>query len=207
MRIKGKIASWNNSKGYGFIAPNDGGKRIFVHIKAFVSRRKQPAINQVVTYSVSTDKQGRPCADRVTRAGEKLPQQSSGAGQKRSKGIIGTALFLVTVGVSTLMGKIPFLVLPLYLLTSLVTFIIYAMDKSAAKSGAWRTKESSLHLLALAGGWPGAIVAQQKLRHKSKKQSFRIVFWLTVLLNIGAFIWWHTPAGANAFRVLISNVL
>ncbi len=45
MRIKGKIASWDNDKGYGFITPNDGGKRIFVHIKGFVSRKKSPEIN------------------------------------------------------------------------------------------------------------------------------------------------------------------
>ncbi len=159
----------------------------------------------MVSYTISADKQGRPCATRVTRAGEKLPQ--SRIFMKRSKSIVGAAVFLVIVGISTLTAKIPFLVLPLYLVASLFTFIIYAMDKSAAKSGAWRTQESTLHLLSLAGGWPGAIVAQQKLRHKSKKQSFRMVFWLTVLINIGAFIWWHTPAGANAFRTLISNVL
>jgi uncharacterized membrane protein YsdA (DUF1294 family) len=126
---------------------------------------------------------------------------------KKSKSIIGAAIFLIIVGISTLMAKIPFLVLPLYLVASLLTFIIYAVDKSAAKRGAWRTKESTLHLLALAGGWPGAIIAQQKLRHKSKKQSFRIVFWFTVLINIGAFIWWHTPTGASTLLAIINNVL
>jgi uncharacterized membrane protein YsdA (DUF1294 family)/cold shock CspA family protein len=205
MRIKGKIAFWNNRKGYGFIAPNDGGKQIFVHIKAFASRQKLPKINQVVSYTVSADKQGRPCASEVTRVGEKLPKGK--IFKKRSKPIIGAAVFLVIVGVSTVTAKIPFLILPLYLLASLFTFIIYAMDKSAAKSGAWRTQESTLHLLSLIGGWPGAMVAQQKLRHKSKKLSFRLVFWLTVLINIGAFIWWHTPAGVTALRTFISNVL
>jgi uncharacterized membrane protein YsdA (DUF1294 family) len=73
---------------------------------------------------------------------------------------------------------------------SLLTFIIYAMDKSAAIKGNWRIKESTLHLLSLAGGWPGALMAQQTLKHKSIKQPFRFVFWLTVLLNVALLTGW-----------------
>lgn len=69
---------------------------------------------------------------------------------------------------------------------NLVTFFTYALDKSAAQQGRWRTKESHLHLLALLGGWPAAWWAQQWLRHKSRKQEFRSVYWGTVLLNCAA---------------------
>ena len=54
-----------------------------------------------------------------------------------------------------------------------------------------------MHWLSLLGGWPGALVAQQVLRHKSSKQSFRIVFWITVTINCGALAWIYTPAGAE----------
>jgi uncharacterized membrane protein YsdA (DUF1294 family) len=47
--------------------------------------------------------------------------------------------------------------------------------------GAIKTPESNLHLLALAGGWPGALFAQQFLRHKSAKAEFRGTFWVTVV--------------------------
>lgn len=57
----------------------------------------------------------------------------------------------------------------------------YAMDKSAAVGGGWRIRESRLHLLALVGGWPGALLAQQVLRHKTSKAGFRGVFWGMVL--------------------------
>jgi uncharacterized membrane protein YsdA (DUF1294 family) len=83
-----------------------------------------------------------------------------------------------------------------YLLISLITFFVHAFDKVAAKDGAWRTQESTLHLLALVGGWPGALIAQQALRHKSKKQSFRSAFWMTVFLNVGVFAWMFTAAGS-----------
>ena len=70
------------------------------------------------------------------------------------------------------------------------TFLAYAADKSAAQNGRWRTRESHLHLLSLAGGWPGAWFAQQRLRHKSRKARFRAIYWATVALHCGAFAAW-----------------
>ena len=72
MRTKGKITSWNDEKGFGFITPNTGGKRVFLHIKAFGNRNRRPEVNQVVTFALSTDKQGPPCATfsiRVVKRG------------------------------------------------------------------------------------------------------------------------------------------
>ena len=85
----------------------------------------------------------------------------------------------------------------IYLAASLAAFLAYAFDKSAAKGGRWRTSESTLHLLALAGGWPGALLAQQFLRHKSVKASFRSVFWGTVVLNILGFLALCSPLGRS----------
>jgi uncharacterized membrane protein YsdA (DUF1294 family) len=76
-----------------------------------------------------------------------------------------------------------------YVLASVVCFAVYALDKAAARSRARRTPERTLLLLGLAGGWPGAVLAQQWLRHKSVKPSFRAKFWVTVLANTGAFVY------------------
>ena len=104
--------------------------------------------------------------------------------------LLGLAVFfLVLVAAATLAGKLPPLVLYLYLGASVVTLAAYAFDKAAAQSGRWRTRESTLHLLGLMGGWPGALVAQGVLRHKSKKQPFQILFWATVTLNCAALVW------------------
>jgi len=205
MRIKGKITSWKDDKGFGFITPNGGGKQIFVHIKAFNNRKKTPTINQLVTYTLSTDKQGRPCAEKVTRAGELLSKNTK-KGNSSFTCII-PILFVVFVGVSAFTNKIELVVLPFYLVISLFTFVLYAVDKSAAQNGSWRTQESTLHLFSLAGGWPGAMIAQQTLRHKSKKQDFRAVFWGTVVLNVGAFIWLHTPKGGAVLSSIVNSVL
>ena len=76
---------------------------------------------------------------------------------------------------------------------SLFTFIVYAIDKAAARAQRRRTPESTLHLLALAGGWPGALLAQKWLRHKSVKQPFRTVFWLTMVLNVAGLVLLCSP--------------
>jgi uncharacterized membrane protein YsdA (DUF1294 family) len=76
-----------------------------------------------------------------------------------------------------------------------VTLVAYALDKSAAVAGRWRVSEQSLLLLGLAGGWPGGLVAQQLLRHKSNKTSFRHAFWGTVVVNVTAFVAFHAYRG------------
>ncbi|KGD63809.1 hypothetical protein Y5S_03016 [Alcanivorax nanhaiticus] len=77
----------------------------------------------------------------------------------------------------------PFLLFAFALL-SLVTLILYGVDKRAARLEKQRTPEKHLHLLALLGGWPGALVARPLFRHKTRKQPFTTIFWCTVLIGI-----------------------
>lgn len=73
-----------------------------------------------------------------------------------------------------------------YLLTSLICFGLYAYDKAAAIGGRRRISEMNLLTLGGLGGWPGAILAQQLLRHKTKKPQFRIMFWVSVIANVAS---------------------
>jgi len=205
MQAKGKISSWNDNKGFGFITPSTGGKQVFIHISAFKNRNLQPAINQSVSYTLSTDKQGRTCAAMACYVGKKLPQKNRS--QKSALPIFVITIFFGIVCASAYLAKTPLLIVPFYIVISLVTFIVYAVDKSAAQKGNWRTQESTLHFLSIAGGWPGALMAQQLFRHKPKKQSFRFVFWVTVLMNIGGFVWLHTPSGTTVLQGFIANTM
>ena len=82
------------------------------------------------------------------------------------------------------------------------TFFAYGPDKAPARSGRSRTPENTLHGLALVGGWPGAAIAQRALRHKNRKTSFLVVFWLTVLVNAGALAWLLSAAGRRLLETL-----
>lgn len=202
--MKGKIIKWNDDKGFGFIKPNTGRGQIFLHISAFHNRNRRPVANEMVTYDTTTDSQGRLQAKNAALAGDEHRKQI-----KNIKGLFSIFLavcFLVIVSILFWAGYIPIHIFTLYWVGSFLTFIIYAKDKSAAQNGRWRTSESTLHLLAVIGGWPGASIAQQKLRHKSQKQSFRVAFWFTVLLNCGAFIWILTPNGAAMIQPYINKL-
>jgi len=107
---------------------------------------------------------------------------------------IGVAsLFLATICAFALRGTLPMAVAALYVAASLAALVAYAIDKSAAQRGSWRTRETTLHVLALVGGWPGALIAQAAFHHKSRKVSFQVAFWLTVALNFGALMWFVWP--------------
>lgn len=76
--------------------------------------------------------------------------------------------------------RIPLLV---YGVASAAAFGLYWYDKRQAKTGQWRTPENVLHGVELLGGWPGALLAQQVFRHKTRKVSFQVVFWLIVAVH------------------------
>jgi uncharacterized membrane protein YsdA (DUF1294 family) len=76
-----------------------------------------------------------------------------------------------------------------YFMISIVTYIIYAIDKSAAQQHQWRIQENTLHLLSLVGGWPGAFIAQRTLRHKTQKIAFQMIYWATVGFNLAGLFW------------------
>jgi uncharacterized membrane protein YsdA (DUF1294 family) len=84
-----------------------------------------------------------------------------------------------------------------YALASLACFGAYAQDKSAARAGRRRTPERSLLLLGLVGGWPGGLLAQRCLRHKTAKASFQFKFWISVAANVGALAWLVSAVGRS----------
>ncbi|WP_095153581.1 DUF1294 domain-containing protein [Pseudomonas sp. Irchel 3E13] len=71
----------------------------------------------------------------------------------------------------------------LYIAASLVCAGLYWHDKRQALVQGQRIPEKLLHLSELLGGWPGALVAQQLWRHKTRKLSYQVVFLLIVLVH------------------------
>jgi uncharacterized membrane protein YsdA (DUF1294 family)/cold shock CspA family protein len=181
MRRHGTLKRWNDDRGFGFIEPNEGPPEIFVHIKAYRRRTERPRVGERITFTVETDPQGRlRAADvRLLGAGAAEPALPP-PGRWRLVAIPAFAL-----GAPLFARSHPWLPVLLagYLVASAICFAVYAWDKAAAQRGDWRVPESTLLLLGLAGGWPGGLLAQFLLRHKSSKRAFQSTFWATVLLN------------------------
>jgi uncharacterized membrane protein YsdA (DUF1294 family)/cold shock CspA family protein len=187
MRYQGRVTQWKDDKGFGFITPNGGGDSVFVHIKAFANRERRPAGNELVTYELTTDAQGRGRAEKVAFVGERIaPPRRSGS---QSLPVLLTVAFVAALLVGALTGRLPMAVPLLYAIASVIAFVAYWWDKSAARNGQWRTPESTLHVYSLVGGWPGALAAQRLLRHKSSKGEFQSVYWVTVVINCALLAW------------------
>ncbi len=89
-----------------------------------------------------------------------------------------------------------------YALMSVLSFSLYGLDKRASVRGGWRTPEARLHLVELLGGWPGALLAQRVFRHKTRKTSFQVVFYLAVAANLGALGWLLFADGGPGWPLL-----
>ena len=191
MRYKGRITEWRDERGFGFVTPMAGGAPVFIHIRSFTRRARRPVGNELVTYALKKDRKGRLQGVDVRFSGQRAraASKSKSVHGRRSGSPLFVVLFVGAVAATALLGRLPLVVPVVYIGTSLLTFSVYAWDKAAAQNNRWRTPESHLHILALACGWPGALLAQQVLRHKSSKQPFRIVCWMTVLLNCTALAW------------------
>lgn len=186
MRYQGRLGDWNDDKGFGFVIPNGGGDRAFVHIKAFARTSRRPLDGDLITYTVTRDARGRLQANAIRFVGETAPVDD-----RAKPGWFGPAfalLFVATLTGTVFTDQLPMNILLAYAAVSAIAFIVYGLDKSAATAGRQRTPETTLHFLGFICGWPGALLAQRVFRHKSRKAAFQSTFWGTVALNVIALL-------------------
>lgn len=198
MRLAGRITDWNDAQGFGFVVPNGGGDRTFVHIKAFQRGSRRPAVGDLISYLPSKDARGRLQATEIRHAGQ--PSETPRPPPARGSGVVIGIGALLVVLLLAVFRVVPVMVAGGIAGLSLLTFVVYGLDKRAAGRGDQRTPENHLHLLSLVGGWPGALIAQQRFRHKTIKQPFQTIFWTTVVLNVAGLAW--LVASGNLARML-----
>lgn len=138
-------------------------------------------MNEAVSYALAFDSHGRPQANDVRFVVSK--RSASPARWESAAPITFAMSFLVAVTALVVSGRLEISWLVLYYGASIITYGVYARDKTAAQNAGRRVPESTLHLMSLVGGWPGALIAQVLLRHKTRKTSFLIGYWLTVIVN------------------------
>ncbi|NNU45232.1 DUF1294 domain-containing protein [Ramlibacter montanisoli] len=215
MRKEGTIVRWDDAKGFGFIRSGAVAQDVFVHVRDYRSSAGEtPRPGLRVTFedvhvggkgprAVAVEAAAPPRAskarDEATRPAARKQATRRPAHAPHS-GAWWALLLMVTYGSGLTwlawQRQVPWWVLPASVLLNLGAFFAYWHDKYAAQNGHWRIKEVTLHLWSLAGGWGGAWFAQQVLRHKSAKASFRTIYWSTVMTHCAAIlgIWWFSRA-------------
>jgi uncharacterized membrane protein YsdA (DUF1294 family)/cold shock CspA family protein len=187
-RLAGVVTTWNDDRGFGFIKPDDGSRDIFLHFTAVPRGSARPYAGQHLTFELERDEKGK---TRAVHAEPVITTERAAPTVRPTSAVVGIASILGFVTIFLVAGwrwGMPLSVAALYVALSILAFAMYVADKRAAQRGRWRTPENTLLLVGLIGGWPGAIVAQQVLRHKTKKLSFRTRFWVSVVLNVIVFV-------------------
>lgn len=178
---RGKLIRWDDAKGYGFIRPDKGGDDRFLHARALPHFQRRPRENDLIAYETEMDSKGRPKAVKAKIIGR--------VWSLFTKIWVASIIVFTAYAICVFTQLVRFHPLAIYALMSILTVQQYSIDKSAAQAGKGRTSEANLHFFELAGGWPGALFAQYLYRHKYRKLSYQITFWLIVLLHGVSWAW------------------
>ena len=186
----GDIVRWQDDKGFGFIASAELAQEVFLHISEYCVRHKRPHVGDKVVFVLARNPQGKLQAQQVQewQFVQQQQQQQAAFSAKQQFNLLAVVLIYGGLLGWAWQGKLPWAVVVWYVVWGIITFLWYGKDKRAAQSGNRRTPENTLHLLSVLGGWLGAWLAQTYLRHKSQKISFRVVYVITMVLNI-ALLW------------------
>ncbi|MBW4544693.1 MAG: cold shock and DUF1294 domain-containing protein [Symplocastrum torsivum CPER-KK1] len=198
---RGQLTKWKDDRGFGFIQPVDGSQEIFLHISELKDATRRPQVGDTIYYHAVAGQDGKLSACNAFILGARSKPTASSLNNKATSNAASTSPFpvleVLLLSILPLVGAIHFawttsnpLPLILYPAMSLLTFALYADDKSRANRRAWRTPEKTLHLCELAGGWLGGFVAQRRLRHKSSKKSYQAVFWAIVTIHYIVWLIW-----------------
>ena len=199
MRFEGLVKTWNDDRGFGFIEPAQGGQELFVHIKSFPTSFGRPTVGIKVTFEVKTAPESKKRAVKVQPLAvpKSTPQFTTRRGLAtkgwETSSIVALFIFAISYLVLTAVWNLSIYVGAAYLGMSIVCAGFYWHDKASAQRGEWRTSEDALIIMGVFCGWPGAIVAQQLLRHKTTKQSFRVMHWISVTFNLAILLLLGTP--------------
>jgi uncharacterized membrane protein YsdA (DUF1294 family)/cold shock CspA family protein len=169
----GKIVAWDQKRGFGWLECE--GERLFVHLREFKGTKIIPGLNVEFPFVVGTDVQGRPCAKGVDASLVNGSVKVLGWLQ------LATLLFWPIAGVSNL-SELWWIPASQMMIISIATYKLYEYDKRQAIAYGWRVPQTIMYLAEMAGGWPGAFIAQRRLRHKSTKKSYQSIFWGIILL-------------------------
>jgi cold shock CspA family protein len=99
MRIEGTLAKWNDDRGFGFIAPTQGGPEVFVHISAFQRGGQRPQLGERLSFEIEITKDGKKRAKNILCPGRSVvsPARQREPGRRQKQGLFGRVVPLILV--------------------------------------------------------------------------------------------------------------
>jgi len=185
---RGEVVDWNDARGFGFISEGGIQGRTFFHIKD-VDGSIRPAVRDIVSYTIARRVDERLAARRV-RIIAASPRVADDASERQNAPmrvtvrIVGAMCLATAVLFCVVTDRAPAWLALCYVLGGVISFVMYRIDKRAAVAGNWRVSEGTLHLLDLAFGIGGGLLAQGVFRHKSSKVAFGVVSAMILALHI-----------------------
>lgn len=200
-KLDGTIIKYDDKKKFGFIKTNNN-KDIFFHIREFRPRR-EPMIGEQIVFELGEDGQGRICAiniqelsfilqkerEKQIKVQKRQAYEAYQERQEQKHGVLNSVcifslIYLILIAIAVLFFHVSKLIFIWYMIISILSFVVYYLDKVAAENDERRTPEKTLHLIDVLGGWIGASFAHKFLNHKATKAEFRDVFYITIIANI-----------------------
>jgi len=170
--MQGIVINYNSEKGYGFIKSSEHEENVFVHIKE-VKNRSELEVGQMVEFEMVSQPKGMAAINVIAGAKAKSPYVTFGIAS------LILTLLLFSLSINYLQSLLGYL-----LAMNITTFLLYGYDKLISSTQKLRVPELNLQVLALLGGSPAALMAQKVFRHKTLKNSFQVVYWIIVVLQI-----------------------
>lgn len=230
---QGEVVSWDDKKGFGFVAHHH--QRVFFHISDLKDPAR-PNIGDLMSFTLSQDEKGKLRATHLSYAALAFKRQAEftrdlryeerdrkrGVNEQKheakkaarsiGKGSVSWGVLILLLILPAL-GMLKAQTEPWGLWVVVVSFIasgaayyLYWQDKRSALTKEWRVPESTLQAAALLGGWPGALAAQQRFRHKTRKASFLIPFWLIVIAH--QVVWFdYAMMSGGLLREIVPQLL
>ncbi len=195
---KGHLVMWNDLKGFGFIRPDGTDEDFFVHISTFKKGLpRRPEIGDEIHFRPHEGNSGRKRAAFALIPA--LEQKDTGKGRHFSLNPRPRSVFVNLLIITPLVLSGYLLVLAknpapffLYWILSILTMFLYGTDKAHAATRRWRVPEIYLHILEFLGGWPGALIAQNDFRHKTRVTTYVWILRGIIAIHLmGWFIYFY----------------
>lgn len=176
-RIQGRLVSWDDERGFGFIEAEGLNAPVFMHVKFLRAKHQRPVAGDVIRFALGRGRDGGPAASdaEILGAPPPPPRKVQRPSMLDVSRLLAAVAILVGATIAYAVNVAPLWFPAIYFVMTLGSGIAYWLDKMFAREHRQRVSENMLHFADSFFGIAGGLFAQHVFRHKTRKRSFRAV--------------------------------